>query len=74
MTRARFTGAMVRKDYLRASLWLKRRVDAPRFVKIDHFGGDDWGHTFEIRDESDIDEELMALAREARRVGDQEAG
>jgi hypothetical protein len=74
MTRARFTGAVVRRDYLRASLWLKRRVDSPRFVKIEHFGGDDWGHYFEIRDESDIDDELMALAREARRVGDQEAG
>ena len=74
MTRARFTGAVVRKDYLRSSLWLKRRVDSPRFTKIEHFGGNDWGHYFEIRDESDIDDELMALAREARAVGDQEAG
>ena len=72
MTRARFTGVVVRKDYLRASLWLKRRVDSPRFVKIEHFGRNDWGHYFEIRDESDIDEELMTLAREARAVGDQE--
>jgi hypothetical protein len=74
MTRARFTGAVVRRDYLRSSLWLKRRVDSPRFVKIEHFGGKDWGHTFEIRDERDLDEELMALLREARRVGDQDAG
>ena len=71
MTRARFTGAVVRKDHLRASLWLKRRVDSPRFVRIEHFGRNDWGHYFEIRDESDIDEELMTLAREARAVGDQ---
>jgi hypothetical protein len=74
MTRARFTEAVVRKDYLRSSLWLKRRVDSPRFTKIEHFGGNDWGHYFEIRDESDIDDELMALAREARAVGDQEGG
>lgn len=74
MTRARFTGAVVRKDYLRSSLWLKRRVDSPRFTKIEHFGGNDWGHTFEIRDERDIDDELLDLAREARKVGDQEAG
>jgi hypothetical protein len=73
MTRARFTGAVVRKDYLRASLWLKHRVDSLRFVKVEHFGGNDWGHTFEIRDESDIDAELMALLAEARKVGDQEA-
>ena len=74
MTRARFTGAVVRRDYLRSSLWLKRRVDSPRFVKIEHFGGDDWGHYFAIRDEADIDDELVSLLREARKVGDQEAG
>jgi hypothetical protein len=74
MTRARFTGAVVRKDYLRCALWLKRRVDSPRFTKIEHFGSANWGHYFEIHDESDIDDEILALAREARRVGDQEAG
>jgi hypothetical protein len=73
MTRARFTGAVVRRDYLRTSLWLKRRVDSQRFIKVEHFGGRDWGHYFDIRDERDIDDELLALAREARRVGDQEA-
>jgi Domain of unknown function (DUF5655) len=74
MTRARFTGAVERKDYLRAALWLKRRVDSPRFVTIEHFGRNDWGHHFEIRDEADLDEGLMALVREARAVGDQEPG
>jgi hypothetical protein len=74
MTRARFTGAVVRKDYLRCAFWLKRRVDSPRFTKIEHFGSANWGHYFEIHDELDIDEEILALAREARRVGDQEAG
>jgi hypothetical protein len=73
MTRTRFTGAVVRKDYLRGSLWLKRRAESPRFVKIDHVGGRDWVHSFEIRDERDLDDELMALLREARQVGDQEA-
>ena len=29
MTRARFTGAAVRKDSLRSTLWLKRRVVLP---------------------------------------------
>jgi hypothetical protein len=73
MTRARFTGAVVRRDYLKSALWLKRRVDWPRFTKIEHYGRNDWSHFFEIRDESDIDDELLELAREARRVGDQEA-
>ncbi len=31
-----------------------------------------WVHFFDIRSESDIDDELMDLLREARAVGDQE--
>ena len=58
----------------RSALWLKRRVESPRFIKIEHFGRNALGPPFEIRDESDIDEELLSLAREARAVGDQESG
>lgn len=72
MTRVRFTGVQPRRDYLRAGVWLKRRADSPRFVRVDWYGHDDWVHFFEIRSESDIDDELMAFLREARAVGDQE--
>jgi hypothetical protein len=72
MTRARFTGATVRRDYLKSGLWLKRRADSPRFTKVELVGKRDWLHYFDIRDESDIDDELMALLAEARKVGDQE--
>jgi hypothetical protein len=73
MTRARFTGATVRRDYLKSGLWLKRRADSARFTKVELVGKRDWLHYFDIRDESDIDDELMALLAEARKVGDQEA-
>jgi hypothetical protein len=73
MTRARFTGAIVRRDYLKSALWLKRKADSPRFTKVEQLGKSDWLHHFEIHDESDIDDELMALVREARLVGDQAA-
>jgi hypothetical protein len=72
MTRARFTGATVRKDYLKSGLWLKRRAESRHFTKVELIGKRDWLHYFDIRDESDIDEELMTLVREARTVGDQE--
>lgn len=71
MTRARFTGCQVRRDYLKAGLWLKRRVDSPRFTKVEYLGHSDWVYSFDIRDESDIDEELLTLLRESRAVGDQ---
>jgi hypothetical protein len=73
MTRARFTGAIIRRDHLRSTLWLKRRADWPGFTKVEHLGGNDWLHHFVIRDESDIDAGLVALVREARQVGDQAA-
>lgn len=72
MTRARFTGAIVRRDYLKSTLWMKRRVASPRFTKVEQLGRHDWLHHFEIHDESEIDDELLVLLRESRSVGDQE--
>jgi hypothetical protein len=71
MTRARFTGAIVRRDYIKAALWLKREAHSRHFTKVESLGKQDWLHHFEIHDEADIDDELMALVREARTVGDQ---
>jgi hypothetical protein len=71
MKRARFAHVPVRRDYLRLHLWLKRRAASSRFVKVQHYGRDDWGHTLVVRDETDLDDELRALLRESRRVGDQ---
>lgn len=71
MTRARFTGAIVRRDHIKSTLWMKRRVDSPRFTMVEQLGPHDWLHHFAIRDESEIDDELMALVKESRSVGDQ---
>ena len=64
MTRARFTGALVRRDYLKSALWLERRAASHHLTKVELLGRHDWLHHFEIHDESDI---------EARTVGDQAA-
>ncbi len=72
MTRVRFAGCHTRKDYLRAGVWLKHRAQSPRVLRIDQYGPKDFVHSFEIRDPSDIDEEVVALLKEARAVGDQE--
>ena len=72
MTRVRFGGCQARKDYLRCGVWLKRRYDSPRIVRIEQWGPHDFGMFFLVRELGGIDDEVRALFREARRVGDQE--
>ena len=72
MTRVRFAGCQVRKEYLRASFWLKRRAESPRFVRTEFIPPNNWVYLFEIRHETDIDDDIRAFLREARAVGDQE--
>jgi hypothetical protein len=72
MTRVRFGGCQVRKDWLLASFWLVREVRSPRFSKVETLGPRIWLYSIPIRDESDIDDEFMAWLAEARLVGDQE--
>ena len=72
MTRARFAGVQVRRDWLRLGFWLKREIASPRFARVDHYGKD---HVYqlELRDPMQLDDELLAWLREARKVGDQVA-
>lgn len=70
MTRARFAGVQVRRDWLRLGFWLKHEIASPRFARVDHYGKD---HVYQLdlRDAGQLDEELLAWLREARSVGDQ---
>ena len=73
MLRVRFTAVnRVRRDgSLVCHLWLKRRVESPRFTKVELLGRSDWVHHFVLRSEADLDEELRAWMREAYDVGRQ---
>jgi hypothetical protein len=70
MTRARFAGAVIHRDYIRAGFWLKRDFDTDRF-RVEFYPPNNWVYRLDIRHESQIDDELRALLREARIVGDQ---
>jgi hypothetical protein len=72
MTRVRFAGCQVRKDWLLAGFWLARKVDSPRFSKVEYLGPKAWVYYLPIRDEPDLDEEFLSWLAEARRVGNQE--
>jgi len=70
--RVRFAGAVVRKHWLDASMWLKRRVEHPRLVRVENFGRLGFGHHFRLTQRGDIDHPMERLMREAYRVGQQE--
>ena len=71
MTRVRFGGCQVRRDRLRAAVWLKRRVDSPRIVRTEFLPPDNWIHEFDIRAVTDLDDEAVGWLREAYDIGDQ---
>ena len=72
MTRVRFAGVIVRKDCLRAALWLTRPNASRKAVRVERFGKESYGYHFVLRVPNDIDADLVALLGEARRVGDQQ--
>jgi hypothetical protein len=74
MTRVRFAGLRPRRDYVWLGFWLKRRVESPRFHKVEYLGHQDWIYQLRLRDEVELDGELRAWLREARAVGDQAVG
>jgi hypothetical protein len=72
MARVRFAGAVVHNSYLDAGVWLRRRADHPRLRRVEDFGPLGCVHHFRLESPEDIDAELVALMREAYRVGTQE--
>jgi len=69
--RVRFAGAVVRKDWLDATMWLKRPVSHPKLVRTESFGGLGYGHHFRLSAPEDVDPSLVELLGEAYAVGQQ---
>ena len=67
--RVRFAGVVVRKDWIDASMWLKRRVDHPLLVRVESFGNLGFGHHFRLSHPHDIDQAMIELVGEAYEVG-----
>ena len=70
--RVRFAGAVIRKDWLDAGLWLKRRADHPKLSRVESFGRLGWGHHFRLRDPEDVDSALVGLVKESYAIGRQD--
>jgi hypothetical protein len=67
----RFGGAVPKKKWLQARLWLKRRAEHPRLARIESYGRLGYGHYFRLAKTSDVDIQLAKLMREAYLVGEQ---
>ena len=70
--RVRFAGLVVRRDWLDAGLWLKRRAEHPRLTRVEDFGPLGFGHHFRLQEPADADRALGDLVREAYAIGTQE--
>jgi hypothetical protein len=68
--RVRFAGvAAVRRDALIVGFWLKRRIDSPRFTKVEFIPPDNYIYQFKLADASQLDTDVGGWLREAYRLG-----
>jgi hypothetical protein len=70
--RVRFAGAVIKKNWIEGGVWLKRRVEHPRFFRIESPTPRDHIHRFRLTKLKEIDDELAEFIREAYAVGCQE--
>ena len=68
MARVRFAGGQVRRDHVLANIALTRRVDHPRWTKVEEVAPRWFAHRFVIRRPEDLDDpDLKTLVCEAYR-------
>lgn len=72
MVRVRFAGCSVRKDSLRAGMWLPYDADVPRAVKKEFIPPHYHLFSFDIRRPEDIDADFKLLLSEAYHQGGQQ--
>ena len=70
--RMSFAAFTPRRDWLNGHLVLARRVDSPRFLRIDAFSARNVVHAFRLSRPDEVDAEFAGWLAEAYRVGAQE--
>jgi hypothetical protein len=69
--RMSFAAICVRRFYLVGHLVLARRVEDPRFLRIETFSPRNHTHQFRLNSPADLDVRFAELAKEAYAVGEQ---
>ena len=63
---------MPRRDWLNGHLVLARRIDSPRFLRIEALSPRNVVHAFRLAGPGEVDQEFAGWLAEAYRVGAQE--
>jgi hypothetical protein len=63
--RVRFAGVRVRKNWIDAHIWLKRKVEHPLLRRTESFGKLGYGCQFRLRNIGDIDQGIVQFLKEA---------
>jgi hypothetical protein len=69
--RMRFAGVMPRKSHLICHFILPRRIESPRFHKIETFNPRCHAHYLRVTEEADLNDEVARWLAEAYEVGEQ---
>jgi uncharacterized protein DUF5655 len=69
--RMSFAAFMPRREWLNGHLVLARRIDSPRFLRIDTFSPRNVVHAFRLTGPAEVDEEFTVWLAEAYQVGAQ---
>jgi uncharacterized protein DUF5655 len=69
--RMRFAGATPRKSHLLCHFILSRKIDNPRFHKIETFNPRCHAHYLRVSEDAELDAEVARWLREAYEVGEQ---
>jgi len=72
LVRVRFAGAVLRKKWLEARLWLKHPVEHPRLRQVEKITARDFIHYFRIESVEDMDESFVSFLRGSYALGIQE--
>lgn len=69
--RMSFAALMPRRDWLNGHLVLARRIDSPRFTKVEVYSPRNVVHAFRLTSADEVDDEFTAWLTEAYHVGEQ---
>lgn len=69
MVRVRFAGAVPRRRWLEIGFWLPRRIQHPRFTKVETIYSNAHVHRLRVAEPEEIDGQLAAWLKEAYAVG-----
>lgn len=67
--RTRFVAVVPHNCWLGGHVWLKRKADHPRFLRVERYASHDYVHLFRLTRLEELDCEFVVMLREAYALG-----